>query len=254
MTATMHLFGVIFDKEIEASGATAAEIARGARIESKVSAQIADGRNLARYFTVKPEVIGGGVESRGPVRYPSLPDDDTRPARRGLAALSALCRILGPRRRFVTSKHLIGPFVRRFLLKEVVQDRNLSPHTRKSYRDSLKLLFAFLDESHRTDPTRVTVEQVDATLVREFLSALEGGVIARFVRRITLRIAVGGFPGAGAGRSNQDHHRPGSCAPAKRCRRESRVALRALISAQAVLKPLARLKNDGSGSETVQNK
>ena len=58
MTATMHLFGIIFDKEIEASGATAAEIARGARIESKVSAQIADGRNLARYVTVNPEVIG----------------------------------------------------------------------------------------------------------------------------------------------------------------------------------------------------
>ena len=74
-------------------------------------------------------------------------------------------------------------------------------------------------------------------------------------RRITLRVDFRGFPGAGAGRSNLDHHRPeGSCAPAKRCRRESRVALRALMPAQAVLKPLARLKNDGSGSETVQNK
>ncbi len=57
MTATMHLFGIIFDKEIEASGATAAEIARGARIESKVSTQIADGRNLARYVTVNPEAM-----------------------------------------------------------------------------------------------------------------------------------------------------------------------------------------------------
>ena len=67
--------------------------------------------------------------------------------------------------------------------------------------------------------------------------------------------ARGGSPGASASRSNQDHHRPeGSCAPAKRCRRESRVALRALMPAQAVLKPLARLKNNGSGSETVQNK
>ena len=58
MTATMHLFGIIFDKDIEASGATAAEIARGARIESKVSGEIADGRKLARYVTVNPEVIG----------------------------------------------------------------------------------------------------------------------------------------------------------------------------------------------------
>ena len=81
------------------------------------------------------------------------------------------------------------------------------------------------------------------------------GVIARFVRRITLRVAFGDFPGAGAGRSNQDHHRPeGSCAPAKRCRRESRVAFRALMPVQAVVRPLVRLKNDGSGSETIQNK
>ena len=64
--------------------------------------------------------------------------------------------------------------------------------------------------------------------------------------------ARGGSPGAGAYRSNQDHHRPeDSCAPAKRCRRESRVALRAPMPVQDVVKPLARPKNDGSGCETV---
>ena len=53
-------------------------------------------------------------------------------------------------------------------------------------------------------------------------------------------------------RSNQDHHRPeDSCAPAKRWRRESRVALRAPMPVQDVVKPLARPKNDGSGFETV---
>ena len=61
-----------------------------------------------------------------------------------------------------------------------------------------------------------------------------------------------GSPGAGAYRSNQDHHRPeDSCAPAKRCRRESRVALRAPMPVQDVVKPLARPKNDGSGFETA---
>ena len=56
---------------------------------------------------------------------------------------------------------------------------------------------------------------------------------------------------AGAYRSNQDHHRPeDSCAPAKRCRRESRVALRAPMPVQDVVKPLARPQNDGSGFET----
>jgi integrase/recombinase XerD len=69
--------------------------------------------------------------------------------------------------------HLIGPFVRRFLLEELVADRNLSPNTQKSYRDTLRLLFGFVAEHHSTVPTRVTVKQIDPTLVRGFLAYLE---------------------------------------------------------------------------------
>ncbi len=69
--------------------------------------------------------------------------------------------------------HLIGPFIRRFLLEDLVADRNLSLNTQKSYRDASRLLFGFIAERHSTDPTRVTVEQVDAALVRGFLSHLE---------------------------------------------------------------------------------
>ncbi|MBU1674133.1 site-specific integrase [Patescibacteria group bacterium] len=73
----------------------------------------------------------------------------------------------------MSDHHLIGPFVRRFLLEELVADRNLTPNTQKSYRDAIRLLFAFIAERHSTDPTRVTVEQVDATLVRSFLVHLQ---------------------------------------------------------------------------------
>jgi site-specific recombinase XerD len=69
--------------------------------------------------------------------------------------------------------HPIGPFVRRFLVEEVAADRGLSPNTQKSYRDTIRLLFRFLAERYGTDPTRVTVEQVDATLLREFLRHLK---------------------------------------------------------------------------------
>ncbi len=62
--------------------------------------------------------------------------------------------------------NLIGPFVRRFLLEELIADRNLTPNTQKSYRDTIRLLFGFVADKHSTDPTRVTVEQVDATIVR----------------------------------------------------------------------------------------
>ena len=69
--------------------------------------------------------------------------------------------------------HLIGPFVRRFLIEELIVDRNLSLNTQRSYRDAIRLLFVFLAERHSTDPTRVTVEQVDAAVVRGFLRYLE---------------------------------------------------------------------------------
>ncbi len=73
----------------------------------------------------------------------------------------------------MSDHHLMGPFVRRFLLEELVADRNLSPNTQKSYRDTIRLLFGFVAERYSTDPTRVTVEQVDAALVRGFLVHLE---------------------------------------------------------------------------------
>ena len=63
--------------------------------------------------------------------------------------------------------HPIGPFVGRFLVEEVATDRGLSPNTQKSYRDTIRLLFRFLAERHGTDPTCVTLEQVDATLLRD---------------------------------------------------------------------------------------
>jgi integrase/recombinase XerD len=73
----------------------------------------------------------------------------------------------------MTHNHLIGPFVRRFLLEELVADRNLSPNTQKSYRDTIRLLFGFVAERYATDPTRLTIEQLNAARVRSFLVYLE---------------------------------------------------------------------------------
>lgn len=69
--------------------------------------------------------------------------------------------------------HLLGPFVRRFLLEELVADRNLTLNTQRSYRDTIRLLFGFVAEHHSIDPTRVTVEKVDTVVVRGFLIHLE---------------------------------------------------------------------------------
>lgn len=73
----------------------------------------------------------------------------------------------------MSDHHLIGPFVRRFLVEDLVANRNFSVNTQRSYRDAIRLLFHFVAERHSTDPTRVTVEQLDADVVRAFLTHLE---------------------------------------------------------------------------------
>jgi integrase/recombinase XerD len=73
----------------------------------------------------------------------------------------------------MTDNHLLGPFVRRFLLEDVVADRNLTTNTQRSYRDSIRLLLRFINDHHATSSTRVTVEQVTPAIARAFLAHLE---------------------------------------------------------------------------------
>lgn len=73
----------------------------------------------------------------------------------------------------MTNQHLMGPFVRRFLIDELIADRNLSPNTQKSYRDTIRLLFKFVADHYSIDPTRATVEKIDAAVVRAFLTHIE---------------------------------------------------------------------------------
>ena len=65
------------------------------------------------------------------------------------------------------------PYIRRFLLEHVVADRNLSRNTQRNYRDAIRVLLRFMTERHRIDPADLTVEQVTADVVREFLQYLE---------------------------------------------------------------------------------
>ncbi len=69
--------------------------------------------------------------------------------------------------------HLLGSYIRRFLLEHVVADRNLSRNTQHSYRDAIRVLLRFMTKRHRIDPAHLTVEHVTADVVREFLQYLE---------------------------------------------------------------------------------
>jgi integrase/recombinase XerD len=68
--------------------------------------------------------------------------------------------------------HLLGSYIRRFLLEHVVADRNLSRNTQRNYRDAIRVLLRFMTERHRIDPADLTVEHVTPEVVREFLQYL----------------------------------------------------------------------------------
>lgn len=67
----------------------------------------------------------------------------------------------------------LGTWIRRFLLEYLVQDRNLSPHTRHSYRDALVLLLPFASAQLRRPVDKLIVIDLSADLVRSFLQHLE---------------------------------------------------------------------------------
>jgi site-specific recombinase XerD len=67
----------------------------------------------------------------------------------------------------------VGPWLRRFLMEHLVQERNLARNTQRSYRDTLALLVPFIaTEAHRV-VDRLTVLDVTAERVRRFLQHIE---------------------------------------------------------------------------------
>lgn len=68
---------------------------------------------------------------------------------------------------------LIGPWIRRFLLKHLINERNLSLQTQLSYRDMLRLLLPFIADQYHQPLDQLTVEQVSAAHVISFLHHVE---------------------------------------------------------------------------------
>lgn len=68
---------------------------------------------------------------------------------------------------------LLGPWVRRFLLEHLVSERNLARNTQQSYRDALCLLIPFVSDRLHKPVDRLTMIDVSAQLVRDFLCGLE---------------------------------------------------------------------------------
>src|ERR1700724_1511881 len=73
----------------------------------------------------------------------------------------------------MTDPALLGPWVRRFLLEYLVGQQGLARNTQQSYRDTLRLLLPFAAERARKPIDRLSVEDLCAQRVRDFLTHLQ---------------------------------------------------------------------------------
>lgn len=68
---------------------------------------------------------------------------------------------------------LLGPWIRRFLMEHMVNERNLARNTQRSYRDTLQLLLPTIARCARRPVDRLAVTDMSAERVRQFLNGLE---------------------------------------------------------------------------------
>jgi site-specific recombinase XerD len=93
---------------------------------------------------------------------------------------------------------LLGPWVRRFLLEHRIGERNLARNTQRRYRDTLRRLLPDVARRSRKRIDRLTVTDLSADRVRQFLSELEeqrGCAIATRNQRLAAIHALAQFIG-----------------------------------------------------------
>jgi integrase len=73
----------------------------------------------------------------------------------------------------MTARPTLAPLVERFFTERLVRQRNASPHTVASYRDTFRLLFTFAQERLGKAPSALDLRDLDAPLISRFLDHLE---------------------------------------------------------------------------------
>jgi len=66
-----------------------------------------------------------------------------------------------------------APLLERFFLQRLMQQRQVSPHTIASYRDTFCRLLKFTQQHLHTEPSQLRLEQITAPLIGKFLDHLE---------------------------------------------------------------------------------
>jgi site-specific recombinase XerD len=73
----------------------------------------------------------------------------------------------------ITTTSSLAPLLERFFTQRLMQQRQASPHTISSYRDTFRMLLKFTQQRLHTSPARLTFEAIDAPLIVTFLDHLE---------------------------------------------------------------------------------
>ena len=73
----------------------------------------------------------------------------------------------------MTSSTSLAVLLERFFTQRLMQQRQASPHTIRSYRDTFRQFLKFAQPRLRKQPSRLNFEEIDASLVVAFLDHLE---------------------------------------------------------------------------------
>jgi site-specific recombinase XerD len=66
-----------------------------------------------------------------------------------------------------------APLLERFFIQRLMQQRQVSPHTISSYRDTFRQFLKFAQERLHKPPSRMDLKEIDAPLIIAFLDDLE---------------------------------------------------------------------------------
>lgn len=67
----------------------------------------------------------------------------------------------------------LAALLERFFTQRLISQRQVSPHTISSYRDTFRLLLAFARQRRQKSPSQLALEDIDAPLIGAFLEDLE---------------------------------------------------------------------------------
>ena len=73
----------------------------------------------------------------------------------------------------MTTTTSLAPLLERFFTQRLMQQRQASPHTISSYRDSFRQFLKFVQQRLHKPPSRLNFQEIEAPLIVAFLDGLE---------------------------------------------------------------------------------